>query len=112
MTTCIGKRFCGSDGDISDTLFDNGVSVSRRICSKNSSKESRSRWRTTSSYNLYEEFYLENESRQKKQITCLIDKIMLEEYLHMIYHEYDPFYQYWIVEEEMKLMNHLKMIIH
>ncbi len=66
MTTCIGKRFCGSDGDISDTLFDNGVSVSRRICSKNSSNESRSRWRTTSSYNLYEEFYLENELRKNK----------------------------------------------
>jgi hypothetical protein len=43
MTTCIGKRFCGSDGEISDTRFGNGVSVNKRICSKNSSKESRSR---------------------------------------------------------------------
>jgi hypothetical protein len=43
MTICIGKRFCGGNGDISDVRFGNGVSVNKRSCSKNSSKESRSR---------------------------------------------------------------------
>ena len=59
-----------------------------------------------------EYFFFRKSIKNKYQITCLNDMIMLEEYLHMIYHEYDLFYQYLIIEEEMQLMNHLKMMMH
>lgn len=52
MTTCIGNWFCDGIGDNSDALFVGVVSVSKRICSKNSNKLSRSKWRTTNSNNL------------------------------------------------------------
>ena len=47
-----------------------------------------------------------------KKGTCLSGKIKLGEYLNMIYHVCDQFYQYSIVEEEIQLMNHSKRSMH
>ena len=101
-------------GDSSDVRFGIGVSVRRRICSKNSSRESKSRCRATSSNNLSIQVAqpCPTDPTDVKRLTCLIDRTKLEECSRRIYHGYVLFCRYSIVEAMKPWKNHSKMKMH